>query len=416
MLDISFIRENPDKVKEGIIKKGYDPILVDKVLESYKKWVDVLQKVDELRGERNKISEQRTTTGEQRGREIKEELKELEPQLNKVEEEYNLALREIPNLPLPNVPIGKDESENKVLRKWGEPKKFPFTPKDHLELGEALDIIDVQRAAKVSGARFAYLKGDAALLEFALVQFAFQQLTKEKFIPLVPPVLVQEEAMRGMGFMEHGGREDMYILDRDGLVLAGTSEQSVGPMHSDEVFEKEELPKRYVAFSSCFRREAGSYGKDTRGILRVHQFDKVEMFSFVAPEDSQKEHEYLLSLEEKLFRTLEIPYQIVQMCTGDLGHPSASKFDIEAWMPGQEKYREVTSTSNTTDYQARRLNIKYRDGGETKFTHTVNGTVFAIGRTIIAILENYQQKDGSVIVPEVLRLYMGKDRIIPKSA
>lgn len=413
MLDINFIRENPEEVRKGVKKKQYNPSLVDKVLELDKRRRELVQKAEELRAERNRISKQQTTNNKQRGREIKEELKQLEPDLNKTTTQYESALREIPNLPLDDVPEGKDESGNKIIRSWGEPTKFNFKPKDHLELGEALDIIDVGRAVKVSGARFAYLKGNGVLLEFALVKYALDVLTGEGFVPISPPVLIKEESMDGMGYLGHGGKEDMYVLDKDGLVLVGTSEQAIGPMHRDEILEN--LPLRYVGFSTCFRREAGSYGKDTRGILRVHQFDKVEMFSFAAPDNGDKEHEYFLSLEEKLFQSLKIPYQVIKMCTGDLGHPVARKYDIEAWMPSQAKYREVTSTSTTTDYQARRLNIKFRDGDKTDYVHMLNGTAFAIGRTIIAILENYQQEDGLVIVPEVLRPYLGdKDKITPK--
>lgn len=412
MLDINFIRENPEKVKEGVKKKQYGPSLVDKVLELDKRRRDLLQKTEELRAERNKVSKEKTEEAKEKGRVIKEQLRKLEPDLDSATSEYNQVLQEIPNLPLEDVPEGKDETGNQIIRKWGEPTKFNFQPKEHLELGEALGIIDVERAAKVSGARFAYLKGDGVLLEFALIKYALDALTKEGFVPVISPVLIKEESMSGMGYLEHGGKEDMYILEKEGLVLVGTSEQAIGPMHKDEILEN--LPLRYVGFSSCFRKEAGSYGKDTRGILRVHQFDKVEMFSFTTPENGDKEHEYFVSLEERLFQSLGVPYQVVKMCTGDLGHPAARKYDIEAWMPGQGKYREVTSTSTTTDYQARRLNIKYRGGAETKYVHMLNGTAFAIGRTIIAILENFQQEDGSVIIPEVLRPYIGKDKISPR--
>ena len=408
MLDINFIRKNPEKVKEAVVAKQLKSSLVDKVLELDEKRRKLLQEIEELRAKRNKFAKEKNV---EEGKKVKEELKRKEPELSKVGEKYKLALFQIPNLPADDVKIGKDENENEVLRKWETPKKFSFKPKDHLELGKALDIIDVERAAKVSGTRFGYLKGDAVLLEFALVQYALETLAKEGFIPIVPPVLIKKEAMRGMGYLEHGGEEDMYVLEKDGLVLVGTSEQSVGPMHMNEILVAKDLPKRYAAFSGCFRREAGSYGKDTRAVLRVHQFDKVEMFSFTKSGDSDKEHEYLLGLQEKLFQALEIPYQVVKMCTGDLGAPAARKYDIEAWMPGQGKYREVTSTSNTTDFQARRLNIKYDEKGKTKYVHTLNGTAFAIGRTIIAILENYQQKDGSVKIPKILQKWVGKEKI-----
>lgn len=407
MLGIQFIRDQAKTVKKAAKDKGLNPQVVDRVLELDKQRRELLVKVEELRGERNKLGKKDV----EKGREIKKQLNDLEPQLKKVEADFKEMLFRVPNLPAKDVKVGRDESKNEKIRKWGKPDeqfKTKFKIKNHLELGQTLGIIDVERAAKASGARFGYLKGDAVLLEFALVNFALEILTKKGFIPIIPPVLIKKQIMQGMGYLEHGGENEMYVLEKDGLVLVGTSEQSIGPMHMNEVFNAKDLPRRYVGFSTCFRREAGSYGKDTRGILRVHQFDKVEMFSFTKPEDGDKEHEYLLSLEEKLFQALKIPYQIVKMCTGDLGAPAARKYDLEAWMPGQGKYREVTSTSTTTDFQSRRLNIKYRDGNKTDYVHMLNGTAFAIGRTIIAIMENYQQKDGSIKVPEVLQKYVGK--------
>lgn len=419
MLDIQFIRDNIEKVKKGVSDKQLDPKLVDKVIDVDEKRRSLIKEIEELRAQRNKYAKEKNI---EEGKKVKELLKSKEPELEKEEKEFEEILRKIPNIAADDVKVGKDEGENEVIRKWppswetsasqGEtPRKFDFKAKDHLELGEALGIIDVERASKVSGSRFNYLKGDAVLLEFALVNFALGTLTKEGFIPVVPPVLIKKESMAGMGYLEYNAGEDMFALDKDGLVLVGTSEQSIGPMHMNEVFEAKDLPRRYVGFSSCFRREAGSYGKDTRGILRVHQFDKVEMFSFTLAEESDKEHEYMINLEEKFLQSLGIPYQVVKMCTGDIGLPFIRKYDLEAWMPGQDKYREVTSTSNATDYQARRLNTRYRDGNETKYVHMLNGTAFAIGRTIIAILENYQQEDGSVEIPEVLRKWMGKDKI-----
>ena len=406
MIDINHIRENPEKFKKGIEAKQLDPKLVDVVLELDEERRRLLGKIEELRAKRNKYAKEQNV---EKGKEIKIQLNKLEPELSEIDKEYKKKLYQIPNLSADDVKIGKDESENEIIREWGEKKKS--SGKDYLELSEDLDIVDIKRAAKVSGSRFGYLKGDAVILELALVQFAMELLAKDGFTPVVPPSFIKKESMRGMGYLEHGGEEDMYVFEKDDLILVGTSEQSVGPMHMDEVLEEKDLPKRYVSFSPCFRREAGSYGKDTKGILRVHQFDKVEMFSFAKPEDSEKEHEYLLSLEEKLFQALEIPYQIVKMCSGDLGAPAAKKYDLEAWMPGQGKYVEVTSTSNATDFQARRLNIKYQDKGETKYLHTLNGTAFAIGRTIIAIMENYQQEDGSILIPEVLQKWTGKKKI-----
>ena len=414
MLDVNFIRENKEKVKKGVAAKQLDSALVDEVLELYNKWTKKLQVYEKIAQERNRIAKEGKYSDV--GKKLKQELKDAELEVAKSYKEYIDIALQIPNLPAPDVKVGKDETENEVIRKWGEPKKFDFKPKDHLELGELLDIIDVKRAGKVSGSRFGYLKNEVVILEFALVRLAFDTLVKEGFIPVVPPVMIKNEMMQGMGYLEHGGEENMYLLEKDGLILVGTSEQSLGPMHQSEVFEEKDLPRRYVGFSSCFRREAGAYGKDTRGIFRVHQFDKVEMFSFTKPEESDKEHEYLLSLEEKLTQMFEkISYRVVKMCSGDLGAPAARKYDIECWIPSQNKYRETHSTSTCTDYQARRLNIKFRKNNETEFVHTINGTAFAIGRMIIAILENYQEKDGTVTIPKVLVPYCGFTKILPKN-
>jgi len=406
MLDIKFIRENPEKVQKAAKDKGIE-INLEHILELDSKLRGLDTMVQSLREERNRTAKEKNI---EKGKEIKVKLEKHENALNAIREELNRYLLQIPNPAKDDVKFGKDDSENEVLRKVGDPTKFDFTPKDHLELGEKLDIIDVARASKISGARFYFLKKDGALLEFALRQLAFDILLKEGFIPLVPPVLIKTEIMKGLGYMENGGDEDMYILDKDDLVLVGTSEQSIVAMHKDEVLNLKDLPKRYVGFSTCFRREAGSYGKDTRGILRAHQFDKVEMVSFTAQGEDDKEHEYLLSIEEKLLQALGIPYQVVKMCSGDLGYPAARKYDLEAWIPSENKYREVTSTSTTTDFQARRLNIKYQDGNEKKYVNILNGTAFST-RPIIAILENYQKEDGSIKVPEVLQKYMGKSVI-----
>ncbi|MCL4353057.1 serine--tRNA ligase [Patescibacteria group bacterium] len=420
MLDIKLIREQPEAVQKAAKDKNIE-VDIAHILEIDKKHRELSQSVQRLRQERNEFT--RSLKGKpaleqiEKGKELKTRLEKEEHALTAVFEELNNELFKIPNPAKNDVKVGKDDSENKVLkeRQYKEPTKFDFIPKDHLALGELLDIIDVKTAAKVSGARFAYLKNEGVVLELALVQFALEILTKERFTPVIPPVLIKTEVMKGLGYMENGGGEDMFILSKDNLVLVGTAEHALVPMHKDEVFSKKDLPERYVGFSSAFRREAGSYGKDTRGILRVHQFDKVEMVSFVKAGDDDKEHEYLLSLEEKLFQMLEIPYQVVKMCTGDLGFPAARKYDIEAWIPSQNKYREVTSVSTVTDFQSRRLNIKYQDAsGERKFVNILNGTAFAIGRTIIAILENYQQKDGSILIPKVLQKYIGKTVLSPR--
>ena len=414
MLDIKFIRENPQAVEKAATAKGVS-ISIEEIISLDQEHRELALKVQKLREERNTFTQtiKGKPTDEQlaQGKEIKEKLDSEEEQLRQVEEKLRSKLLEIPNPAKSDVKVGKDDSENAVMRKHGEPVKFSFSPKDHIELGEALDIIDVKQAAQVSGARFNYLKNDGALLEAALRQFAFDTLLKEGFIPVVPPVLIKKNVMEGLGYTAMGEAENIFELTNDGLYLVGTSEQSIVPLHMNDVLKKEDLPRRYVSYSVCFRREAGSYGRDTKGIFRVHQFNKVEMVSFVAEGDDDREHEYLLGLEEKFFQMLGIPYQVVGICTGDLGFNAARKYDIEAWIPSQQKYREVTSTSTVTDFQSRRLNMKYQDGEQKKYLNVLNGTAFSMNRPIIAILENYQQEDGSVVIPEVLRKYMGKDII-----
>jgi seryl-tRNA synthetase len=414
MIDIKLLRENPEKVKQACENKQAK-VDIDLVIELDKKKRVLIQKIENFRAEQKKLGKDQI----EQAQELKNKIKELEPELEKTEKEFEEMFLKIPNLPLDDVIVGKDGTENKTLREVGKKNEFKFKVKDYMEIAETLDIIDVKRAAKVSGARFGYLKGDLALMEFGLIQLAMDITRKEGFVPVVPPVMIKPEMMKAMGYVEHGG-DEIYYFDKDDLYLTGTSEQSIGPLHADEIFEEKDLPRKYVAFSTCFRREAGSYGKDTKGILRVHQFDKVEMFIFCKPEDSLKEHELILSMEEKLMQELKIPYRVVDICSGDLGDPAAKKYDIEAWMPGQPSstglgqgtYRETHSTSNCTDFQARRLNIKYRDKqGKLNLVHTLNGTAFAIGRTLIAIIENYQQKDGSIKIPKVLQKYVGIKKI-----
>ncbi|KKQ23311.1 serine--tRNA ligase [Candidatus Wolfebacteria bacterium RIFCSPLOWO2_01_FULL_38_11] len=404
MLDIELIRQNPEKVKKGIANKKINPKLVDDFLNLDAVWRKLTKETDDFRANQKILSENRKI---EEAKSLKEKIKNNEEKIKTIEKQREEILYLLPNLPFDEVPVGKDESESQVLKVWGNIPKFDFEPKDHLELGEALGIIDTERASKVSGSRFGYLKNQAALLEFALVQFALDIITKEGFIPIIPPAMIKPEAMRAMGYVERGG-EEIYFLEKDNLYLIGTSEQAVGPMHMDEVFNDVDLPRRYLAFSSCFRREAGSYGKDTKGILRLHQFDKVEMFSITTPEDSAKEHKLILSLEEKLIQGLNLPYRVLNICTGDLGDSAAAKYDIEVWLPSQKTYRETHSASNTTDFQARRLNIKYKSkDGQKQHVHMLNGTAFAIGRMLIAIMENYQQSDGSILVPKVLQKYAG---------
>jgi len=416
MLDIKFIRNNPDLVKKGCQKKGVE-VDIDGLLEIDKKRLETLQALEEIRAQKNRANKEiQKAKDEKEKNKIILKMQELDKNNDRLEKtlktlnvEFNNLMLQIPNLPLDDVPIGKDESENVVLREVGvvSPRpKFDFKPRDYLEIADNLDLIDTERAAKVSGTRFGILKREAVLLKFALRNFTSEILIKEGFIPIDPAVMIKPEMMQGMGYVERG-KEEIYYLKNDNLCLIGTAEQAIGPIHANEIFEEKDLPKRYFAFTPCFRREAGSYGKDTKGIFRVHQFDKIEMFSFCRPEDSKKEHQFFLEIEEKLMPALKIPYRVVQMCTGDLGDPAAAKYDIEAWFSSQNRYRETHSTSNCTDFQARRLNIRYkRKDGKLDFVHTVNGTAFAIGRAIIAILENYQQKDGSILVPEVLQKFL----------
>jgi seryl-tRNA synthetase len=417
MIDIKLLRENPNLIKEALRKRGVE-VDIDYLLELDKRKRELQKKVENLRAQQNAISPLARDNPEllEKGKRLKQEIKKLEEQRRGIEMEFRNIFMLIPNLPLEDTPVGKDETENVVVSKWGKPKEFSFKPKDHLELGKLWDLIDIERATKISGTRFGILKNEAALLEIALIKFTFDFLVgKYNFIPIIPPILIRAEMMKGMGYIDtEKDLQERYFLEKDNLFLVGTAEQAIGPMHKDEIFEEKELPKRYLGFSTCLREEAGSYGKDTRGIFRVHQFDKIEMFSFTKPEDSKKEHLFLLDLQKKLMRTLKIPFRVVQVCTGDLSRPSASTFDIEAWIPSQQKYRETHSCSNCTDFQARRLNIRFRRKKKNKieFVHTLNGTAFAIGRTLIAIFENYQQKDGRIIVPKVLRRYTGF-KVIP---
>ena len=409
MIDIKKLRENPDYFRKATENKQRDPLLVDEVLKLDQQKREVLQKVETLRAERNKIGKENI----ERGKQIKTELGGLEEELKKVDSDLESVLLKLPNPGLESVPVGKDENENVELKKWGDIPKFDFQIKAHYEIGESLDLIDTERAGKVSGTRFGYLKNEGVLLEVALLNFGFKKLIEKGFTPIFPPVMIQKEVMAALGYNNYGFDDTYQIVDEN-LVLVATAEHAIVPYFKDEILAETDLPKRFVGFSSAFRREAGSYGKDTKGILRVHQFNKLEMVSFCQPEDSQKEHDFLVSVEEELMQALKLPYRVLQMCTGDLGDPAAAKFDIEAWFPSENKYRETHSCSNCTDYQARRLNIRMkRKTGEVEYVHVLNGTAFS-ERPILAILENYQKKDGSVEIPEVLRQYIGKDEIRKK--
>ncbi len=411
MLDINFIKENPEKVKQGVTAKGYSQDVVDKVLVLDQDRRNLIQEIDELRSKRNKAAEAKDI---ETGKKIKEELQEQEPKLKQIEEEMEQVLVTIPNLPSPEAPIGKDGSENKVVRAWGEPKKFSFKLLDHLELGKNLNILDFETGAKVAGSQFYYLYNEGVFLELALVQFALNLLYKEGFIPVITPDMAKSRYYLGTGYMPKGQEAQTYTIEDEDLGLIATAEVSLAGKHADEVIPAEKLPLKYIGYSHCFRKEAGAYGRYSKGLFRVHQFTKAEIFIYSLPEESEKMHQYLLSLEEKIYQELKIPYRVVEMCTGDLGAMAARKFDIEAWMPGRDDYGEVTSTSNCTDYQARNLNIKYRQGATSGYVHMLNGTAVAISRTLVAILENFQQADGSVKIPEALQKYTGFSEIKPK--
>ncbi len=386
---------------------------LDRVLELDGRRRELLPQVEGLRAERNEASDAigaAKRSGDDaaaeiaRMRELGGKLKELEAELESVEADRERLAATLPNLPDPAAPDGDSDADAVVLREVGERPSFDFEIRDHLELGRALGLIETEKAAAASGSRFAYLLGDLVLVELALIRFAVELVGEEGFIPVVPPVLVREGPLFGTGFFP-GEREMIYEVERDELFLAGTSEVPLAALHADEIIDAERLPLRYAGISTCFRREAGAAGKDTRGIFRVHQFDKVEMFSFVDPAAAPAEHERLLAIQERILTALGIPYRVVDIPVGDLGAPAARKFDCEGWIPSQERYRELTSTSNTTDYQARRLGCRFRpgSGGSPEPVYTLNGTAAAIGRTLIALLENHQRADGTVRLPAVLR-------------
>jgi seryl-tRNA synthetase len=422
MIDIRILREKPELIKQACQNKNV-ALDVDRVVALDVERRRLQGELDRLNGERKAAAAAKDI---ERGRQLKEEGARLEAELKRVEDELNPLLARIPNIPSADSPVGKDDSENVVMRSWGEPREFSFEPKDHMTLGEALGLIDTEKAAKVAGARFTYLKGDLVLLQNALAQYAFSVLTHEgtlktileragltmastPFMPVHPPLMIRPDVFQKMARLEP--REERYHIPSDDLFLIGSAEHTLGPIHMDETLKEETLPRRYVAFTPAFRREAGSYGKDTRGILRLHQFDKVEMESFTVPEQGMAEQEFFVAIQEHLMQSLGLPYRVVMTCTGDQGDPDARHLDIETWMPAEGKYRETHSADYMTDYQARRLNTKIKRAAGTEFAHMNDATVFAIGRTIVAILENYQQEDGTVIVPAVLVPFMGKDRL-----
>jgi seryl-tRNA synthetase len=422
MLDLKLIRSDPERVKRALARRGAAGD-VDELLALDARRRELLPRIEGAQAERKTLSK-RIGEAKQRGEEAAEPMRAVQAlkqtiesgkaELEKVEAELERVAATLPNLPDPDAPEGMTEEDAVVVREVGERPSFAFEPRDHLEIGAELGLIDVESAARLSGSRFAYLKGDLVLLELALVRFVLDLVRAEGHEPVVPPVLVREEALYGTGFLP-GDRDQIYEVPRDELFLVGTSEVSLAGLHAGEILDAGRLPLRYAGFSTCFRREAGAAGRDTRGIFRVHQFDKVEMFSFVEPSASAAEHERLLAIEERILGELEIPYRVVNVAAGDLGAPAAKKYDCEAWVPSQGRHRELTSCSNTTDYQARRLNCRYRpaDNEAPQAVHTLNGTAVAVGRTMIALIENRQQKDGGFTLPKTLHPYGAPERIGP---
>jgi len=422
MIDLKHLRENRKDYEKGFAKK-HVKVDIGALLKLDEKYRGELTAIEEKRAKRNEVSKLIPTLADKEKKAQIEQMKKLGEDLAKDEDGLNklfVQLKEmtdgVPNIPHESVPEGSSDAENKPIRTVGKIPEFKFKPRDHVELGKMLDIIDIETGVDVSGARFYYLKNEAVLLEFAIINWLMHKYVKKGFTPVTVPMLVKEHMMYATGFFP-ADKNEIYSVNpnEDNLFLVGTSEVPLAGLHMFAPVATEKLPRRYIGFSSCFRREAGSYGKDTKGILRVHQFDKLEMFSFCHPDKSWEEHEFLLSIEEEILQDLGIPYQVVNICGGDLGAPAAKKYDCEAWVPTQGKYREVTSCSNCTDFQARRGGIKYKDEKGTHIMHTLNGTAMASTRTIIAILENFQQEDGSVVIPKVLHPYLpGITEIKPK--
>jgi seryl-tRNA synthetase len=412
VLDIRAIREDPERFRAGLARRNMAEA-VDELLAVDERRRSLTARVEELRAEKNRVSKQiGKAQGDERqeliagAAEVSKELETLEPQFAEAEVELHALLARVPNVPHESAPDGFTEEDAVEVRRHGEPTSFDFAPKDHAALGELLGVLDTERGARASGSRFVYLLGEIVHVQFALVRHALDVLVEKGFTPVIPPVLVREEAMYGSAFLPTD-EVNIYVTQPDELYLVGTSEVSLAAFHMNEILDERDLPMRYAGYSTCFRREAGSYGKDLGGMFRVHQFDKVEMFSFARPEDSWDEHEYMVGVEEQIVGNLELPYRVVNIAAGDLGSAAAKKYDIEVWLPGQNRYRELTSCSNYVDYGARRAQTRVRrEAGTIEVLHTLNGTATAIGRTLIAIMENGQQVDGSVALPKVLHQYL----------
>ena len=424
MLDYKFIKDNLEAVKENIKNRNMNAD-ADKVVELYDKRTSLVTKQQDLQQKRNenakamkqKLDDEKRAELVNAGKKIKDDIQILEKELSQVETALEDAARQIPNMMHPDAPIGKLDTENLEVKKVGTPRVFDFEIKDHVQLAEDLDLLDFDRGTKVSGPKFYYLKNEAVFLEQALIQYALNILRKHGFELFITPDVAREEVLKGIGFNPRGNESNVYSIEDEGTCLVATAEITLGGYHSGEILDKSKLPLLYGGLSHCFRREAGAAGQFSKGLYRVHQFDKVEMFVYSTPEESDKLHLKLREIEEEIFEGLGIPFHVVDTCSGDLGAPAYRKWDLEAWMPGRNggEYGEVTSTSNCTDYQSRRLNIKYKDDdGKNKYVHTLNGTAIAVGRAMLAILENYQNADGSVTIPEVLVPFCGFYKISPK--
>jgi seryl-tRNA synthetase (EC 6.1.1.11) len=417
MIDIKLIRENPNFVKERLKTRDESYLkLIDRLLEIDEERRKIIKEVESLRAERNEKSKlfpilkkegKDTTEIQQRVKQIGEIIKNLEDKLQEIENEFNSILYYIPNLPAPDVPVGKDENDNVEIRRWGEPRKFNFEPLSHYEIGEKLGILDFERGAKLSGSRFTVMFKEAARLERALINFMLDVHIKQHgYTEVWTPALVKPEILFGTGQLPKF-KDDLYKIEDEDLYLIPTAEVTLTNLHADEILSEEDLPKYYTAYTPCFRKEAGSHGKDVKGILRQHQFDKVELVKIVKPEDSYNELEKLVNEAERILQLLEIPYRVVLLCTGDMGFSAAKTYDIEVWIPSQNRYREISSCSNTEDFQARRAKIRYKDkDGKNHYVHTLNGSGLAVGRTLIAIMENYQKPDGTFEIPKVLKDYL----------
>jgi len=419
MLDIKYISEHSEEVKNNTNLRGIK-VDIDKLLVLDDNRKKLQQQIDELKAKQHKNNEQIAQAANDAKKQYISEMKKIANQVTALENEYksNYALyiellEQVPNLTHPKTPTGRSDKDNEEVEKIGEIRKFSFIPKDHVALAKSLDLIDFESGAKVVGQKFYYLKNEAVLLELALINFAINKLVAKKFIPIITPDLARKEILKGSGFNPRDDSDQIYNIQNTSLSLIATAEITIGGYHANETINLEKLPLKYVGLSHCFRKEAGTYGQESKGLYRVHQFTKIEMYIICKPEDSEKLHQELLSVEKEIFTDLEIPFRVVDVCTGDLGGPAYRKYDLEAWMPMKNGYGEVTSTSNCTDFQARRLNIRYKDNkNKKKFVHTLNGTAIAVSRALIAILENNQQSDGSIVIPEVLRPYMGNISVI----